>query len=83
MIPSRSPSIVLVTLCAMLLKNEPIPDEVEVGVEPEVVVVGIKSCPSVEVLSYEKSDSGCRRERQETYSDDMIFFHESWLVACE
>jgi NAD kinase len=36
-IPLRSPSIVLVILCAMLLKNEPI--EVAVGVAPEVVVV--------------------------------------------
>jgi hypothetical protein len=35
--PLRSPSIVLVILCAMLLKNEPI--EVAVGVAPEVVVV--------------------------------------------
>ena len=35
--PLRSPSIVLVILCAMLLKKEPI--EVAVGVAPEVVVV--------------------------------------------
>jgi hypothetical protein len=53
MMPSRSPSIVLVTLCARLLKNEPIDDEVEVGVEPEVVVFGMRLWPSVEVLSCE------------------------------
>jgi hypothetical protein len=36
MIPLMSPSMVLETLCAMLLKNEPI--EVAVGVGPEEVV---------------------------------------------
>ena len=50
MMLSKSPSIVLVTLCAILLKKEPI--EVAVAVGPdEVVVVGIRLWPSVEVLS--------------------------------
>jgi hypothetical protein len=53
MMPSRSPSIVLVTLCARLLKNEPIEDEVEVGFGLEVVVLGIRLWPRVEVLSCE------------------------------
>lgn len=48
---SRSPSIVLVTLCARLLKNEPMEEEVDVGAEPELVVLGIRLWPSVEVLS--------------------------------
>jgi hypothetical protein len=39
--PSKSPSIVLVILCAIALKKEPI--DVAVGVEPEdVVVVGMR-----------------------------------------
>jgi hypothetical protein len=51
--PSRSPSIVLVTLCARLLKKEPMEDDVEVGVELEVVVFGRRLWPSVEVFNYE------------------------------
>jgi hypothetical protein len=43
---------VLVTLCARLLKNEPMPDEVDVGVELEVVALGTRLWPSVEVLSW-------------------------------
>jgi hypothetical protein len=51
--PFKSPSIVLVTLCAMLLKNEPI--EVAVGEGPdEVVAVGIMLWPRVEVLSWSR-----------------------------
>jgi hypothetical protein len=85
MIPSRSPSIVFVTLCARLLMNEPIPDEVEVGDEPEeLVVVGIRSCPSVEVLSCENGQQCIAKERKgEAYSDNMVIFQEPWLVACE
>ncbi len=53
MILSKSPSIVFVTLCAKLLINEPI--DVEVGVElEEVVAVGIRSCPSVDVFNWNK-----------------------------
>ncbi len=48
---SRSPSIVLEILWARLLKNEPMEDEVELGFEVEVVVVGMRLWPSVEVLS--------------------------------
>jgi hypothetical protein len=49
-IPFKSPSIVLEMLCAMLLKKEPI--EVAVGDGPdEVVAVGIRLWPRVEVLS--------------------------------
>ena len=51
--PSRSPSIVAVTLCARLLKNEPMEDDVELGFEPEVVVLGMRLWPSVEVFNYE------------------------------
>ena len=42
-----------VTLCARLLKNEPMLDEVEVGVELEVVVLGTRLWPSVDVFSWE------------------------------
>lgn len=74
----------LVTLCARLLKNEPIPEEVEVGVEPELVVVGSKLCPSVEVLSCKKVRGWLRRGAgEETYGDNVVFFHESWLMACK
>ena len=46
--------IVLVMLCAMLLKKEPI--DVAAGVEPGlVVVVGMRLWPSVEVLSWKIS----------------------------
>jgi hypothetical protein len=46
----RSPSIVLVTLWAILLKNEPI--DVAVAEGPmELVAVGTRLWPSVEVLS--------------------------------
>jgi hypothetical protein len=41
---------VLVTLCARLLKNEPIEVAVAEGLE-EVVAVGIRLWPRVEVLS--------------------------------
>jgi len=49
-IESKSPSMVLVTLCARLLKNEPIEVAVAEGPE-EVVAVGIRLWPRVEVLS--------------------------------
>jgi hypothetical protein len=53
MMPFKSPSIVLEMLWAMLLKKEPI--DVAVGEAPdEVVVVGIRLWPSVEVLSWKK-----------------------------
>jgi hypothetical protein len=42
---------VLEILWARLLKNEPMEDEVELGFEVEVVVVGMRLWPSVEVLS--------------------------------
>jgi hypothetical protein len=52
----RSPSIVLEMLCAILLKNEPI--EVAVGEGPdEVVAVGMRLCPRVEVLSWSRNVS--------------------------
>jgi len=48
--PFKSPSIVLEMLCAILLKKEPI--EVAVAEGPvDVVAVGIRLCPRVEVLS--------------------------------
>lgn len=47
---SRSPSMVEVMFLAIEEKKEPM----EVGVEPEeVVVVGIRTWPRVEVLSWE------------------------------
>lgn len=50
MILSRSPSIVVVTLCTTLEKKEPM--EVAVGVAPdEVVVFGSRLWPKVDVLS--------------------------------
>ncbi len=53
MMPFKSPSIVLEMLWAILLKKEPI--DVAVGEAPdEVVVVGIRLWPSVEVLSWKK-----------------------------
>lgn len=64
MIPSRSPSIVLVTLCARLLKNEPMEDEVEVGFEPDVVAFGIRLWPSVEVLSCVSSQKTVGEEKK-------------------
>ena len=42
MIPSKSPSILSVTLCARLLKNEPMEEEVEEGDELPEVVVGMR-----------------------------------------
>lgn len=43
-------------LCAILLKNEPI--EVAVGEGPdEVVAVGMRLCPRVEVLSWGRNVS--------------------------
>jgi hypothetical protein len=45
----RSPWIVVVTLWAILLKNEPI--DVAVGEPMGVVAVGARLWPSVEVLS--------------------------------
>ena len=48
--PFKSPSIVVEMLCAILLKKEPI--EVAVGEAPvDVVAVGIRLWPRVEVLS--------------------------------
>ena len=61
--------MVSVTLCARLLKNEPIPDEVEVGDEPEEdVVVGIKSWPSVEVLSCENGQKVVVKKREKRHA---------------
>lgn len=57
----KSPSIVLEMLCAILLKNEPI--EVAVGEGPEeVVAVGIRLWPRVEVLSWSRGVSIARDE---------------------
>jgi hypothetical protein len=86
MIPSRSPSIVSVMLCLMPLKKEP--TEVAVGLAlEEVVVVAALSTrlwPKVEVLSWKYISyeffigSGMR-----TYCDNVVFFHETWLMSSE
>ena len=81
--PFKSPSIVLETLCAILLNHEPIEVAVDEGPD-EVVAVGIRLWPSVEVLSC-KQRCQCRFmcRNREPYSYNVVVFHEARLVTRE
>lgn len=65
---------------AMLLSHDPI----EVGCDDDPELVGVVSCPRLEVLSYLARVSYHAGEgRMETYSDDFEVLHEARLRTCK